>query len=273
MKVHVNGINLAYSDEGQGHPIVCLHAFPLNRHMWDPQVAEFKAQYRVITIDLRGHGESDAPLWRYTLEQFADDIKGLLDQLGIAKTTFVGLSMGGYILFALNKKYPALIHSMILADTRATADTPEAKEARLSMAQVAYRRGVSTIADLMLPKLLSPHSVEHRPDLRDQLRQFITGNEISGIIGDLMAMEERPDSTPFLQNFSFPTLVIVGEHDVASPPDEVKGMADQIPGAQFVLIPQAGHMSNMENPAAFNAAILNFLDSFSKEREGLRAEK
>ena len=261
MKARINDIDLAYSDEGQGPPVVFLHAFPLNRTMWEPQVAALSDRYRVVTIDLRGHGESDAPMWRYTLDQFADDVHGLLEHLGIARATFVGLSMGGYILFALYRKHPEPFQALVLADTRATADTPEAKAARFSMAQIAYRRGVSVIADLMLPKLLSPASCEHRTDLRDHLRGIITGNQVSGIVGDLMAMEERPDSTPLLPAISVPTLVIVGEEDLASPPEEVEAMAKQIPGATFVRISLAGHLSNMENPGAFNAALLSFLTS------------
>jgi len=261
MKIRINDINLAYSDEGQGPPVVFLHAFPLNRTMWAPQVAGLSDRHRIVTIDLRGHGESDAPMWRYTLDRFAEDVSGLLEYLDIAKATFVGLSMGGYILFALYRKSPALFHALVLADTRATADTPDAKAARFSMAQIAYRRGASAIAELMLPKLLSPAACEHRTDLREHVRTIITGNQVSGIVGDLMAMEERPDSTPLLSTISVPTLVLAGEEDLASPPEEVAGMANQIPGATFVRIPQAGHLSNMENPAAFNEAILNFLTS------------
>ena len=259
MKARINDIDLAYSDEGQGPPVVFLHAFPLNRTMWAPQVAGLSDRFRVITIDLRGHGESDAPMWRYTLDRFAEDVHGLLAHLGIGRATFVGLSMGGYILFALYRTHPELFQSLVLADTRATADTPDARAARFSMAQIAYRRGASVIADLMLPKLLSPAACEHRADLRDQLRTIITGNQVSGIAGDLMAMEERPDSTPLLRTISVPTLVIVGEEDLASPPEEVEGMAKQIPGSTFVRIPQAGHLSNLENPGAFNAALLSFL--------------
>ena len=196
MNAQINGINIAFSDEGQGQPIVFLHAFPLNRSMWDPQVEGLKSQFRIITIDLRGHGESEAPMWRYSLGQFAEDIKGLLEHLGISKAAFVGLSMGGYILFTLYRKYPSLFNALVLADTRATADTPEAKATRFSMAQIAYKRGSSTIAELMLPKLLGSTSLDHRQDLVEQLRHMITANEISGIVGDLMAMEERPDSTP-----------------------------------------------------------------------------
>ena len=155
----------------------------------------------------------------------------------------------------------------MLADTRATADTPEAKTARFSMAQIAYRRGAPAIADLMMPKLLSPASCEHRADLRDHVRSIIIGNQVTGIAGDLMAMEERPDSTPLLSTISVPTLVIVGDEDLASPPEEVDAMAQQIPGSTFVRIPEAGHLSNMENPAAFNAAILSFLTSVGKREE------
>ena len=261
MKARINDIDLAYSDEGQGPPVVFLHAFPLNRTTWAPQVADLSDRYRVVTIDLRGHGESDAPMWRYTLDVFAEDVHGLLAHLGIARATFAGLSMGGYILFALYRKYPALFQALVLADTRATTDTPDAKAARFSMAQIAYRRGASVIADLMLPKLLSPAACEHRADLRDHVRGIITGNQVSGIVGDLMAMEERPDSSPLLRTISVPTLVIAGDEDLASPPGEVKSMADQIPGSTFVRIPLAGHLSNMENPGAFNEALLSFLTS------------
>lgn len=273
MKVHVNGIDLAYSDEGQGHPIVFLHAFPLNRTMWAPQVEGLKDHYRIITIDLRGHGESDAPMWRYTFEQFADDIKGLLDHLSISHATCVGLSMGGYIFFALYKKYPHLIHSAVLADTRAEADTEKVKAARYSMAQIAYTRGATAIADLMLPKLLAPGSLETRKDIVDQLRQMISANQVSGIVGDLMAMEERPDSSPLLKEFRFPTLILVGEHDCASPPEEVKRMAQHIPGSHVALIPQAGHLSNLENPEAFNLALTQFLEDLPAVEEAMEAEQ
>ncbi|MEC4672664.1 MAG: alpha/beta fold hydrolase, partial [Nitrospirota bacterium] len=259
MKARINGIDLAYSDEGHGPPVIFLHAFPLNRTMWTPQVEALQSYYRVITIDLRGHGKSDAPMWRYSLEQFADDVIGLLQHLSITQATFVGLSMGGYILFAVYGKYAKYVQALVFADTRAQGDTPEGKAARFSMAQIAYKRGVTAIADLMLSKLLSPAALSTKADLINQLRAMITGNQVSGIIGDLMAMEERSDSTDLLQKITCPTLVLAGEDDVASPPAEVRFIADHITGAEFACIPQAGHMSNMENPEAFNAALGRFL--------------
>ena len=141
MQTHINGITLAYSDGGTGLPIVFLHAFPLNRTMWAQQEKALSLQFRVITIDLRGHGESDAPLWRYTLEQSADDVNALLDQLSIQQAIFVGLSMGGYILFAFYRKYAARVKGLILSDTRAQADTAEGKDGRFQMAQIADKQG------------------------------------------------------------------------------------------------------------------------------------
>ena len=230
MRTTINGITLAYTDTGRGLPIVFLHAFPLNRTMWAEQEASLSAQFRVITIDLRGHGESDAPLWRYRLDQAADDVRALLDHLSIPAALFVGLSMGGYILLAFYRKYAGRVTGMVLADTKAQADTPEGKAGRFQMAQVAYKQGPAAIADLMLPKLLSAETLRTRPEIVRRVRAMIEGNEVSGIAGDLMAMEERPDSTPFLEQIACPTQIIVGALDQATPPADARLMADRIPG-------------------------------------------
>ena len=173
MQTHVNGITLAYSDRGTGLPIVFLHAFPLNRTMWVEQEEALSLQFRVITIDMRGLGESDAPLWRYTLEETADDVNALLHQLSIQQAIFVGLSMGGYILFAFYRKYAARVKGLILADTKAQADTVEGKNGRFHMAQIAYTQGPSAIAGLMIPKLLASQTIQTRPDLVQRVRAMI----------------------------------------------------------------------------------------------------
>ena len=147
VKAHVNGIALAYDDKGTGLPLVFLHAFPLNRRMWTAQADALSSQFRVVTIDLRGHGELDAPLWHYPLDQIAEDIRVLLDQLSIQQAVFVGLSMGGYILFAFYRKYAARVKGLVLADTRAQADSAEGKQSRCQMAQVSYTQGSAAIAD------------------------------------------------------------------------------------------------------------------------------
>lgn len=264
MNARINGINLAYTDQGSGMPLVFLHAFPLNSAMWEPQVTALATRFRVVTPDLRGHGESDAPLWRYTMDQFADDVKGLLDHLSITRAVLIGLSMGGYILFACQRKYPERITALVLADTRAQADTEEGKMNRFALAQVAYREGAGAVAEAMLPRLLSPASLQGRPDLVAQVRSIIMRNQVSGIAGDLMAMADRPDSVPILKQIACPTLVIVGEADQATPPADARLMAEAIPGARLDMIPAAGHLANLEQPEAFNRAVRSFLETIKE---------
>lgn len=255
MQATINGVTLAYSDTGSGLPIVFLHAFPLNRTMWAQQEAALSSRHRVVTIDLRGHGESDAPLWHYHLDQAADDVRALLDHLSIERALFVGLSMGGYILLAFHRRYADRVQGMVLADTKAQADTPEGKAGRFQMAQIAYKQGPSAIADLMIPKLLSPATIQTRPELVQRVRTMIEGNQISGIAGDLMAMEERPDSVPYLKQIACPTTVIVGELDRATPPADAQLMAGLIPGAALAVIPNAAHLANLEQPDAFTTIV------------------
>ena len=222
------------------------------------------SQFRIITIDLRGHGESDAPLWHYTLEQSADDVRSLLDHLKIQRALFVGLSMGGYILFAFYRKYAARVKGLILADTRAQADTVEGIEGRFQMAQIAHKRGPAAIADIMVPKLLSPATIQTKPDLVQQVRAMIESTQISGIAGDLMAMAERPDSVPLLRQITSPTQIIVGELDQATPPSDAKLLAEQIPHACLTIIPKAAHLANLEQPEAFNQIVSTFALNLKK---------
>lgn len=258
MLAQVNGMTLAFNDQGTGFPLVFLHAFPLNRSMWVDQEKTLSSRFRVVTIDLRGHGESDAPLWHYSLDQAADDVCGLLDHLSIRQAILVGLSMGGYLAFAFYRKYAERVNGLILADTRAQADTEDGKRARFEMAQIAYKQGPSAIADIMIPKLLSPATIETRPELVQRVRTMIEGNQVSGIAGDLMAMAERPDSIPFLQQIRCPTQIIVGELDGPTPPADARLMAERIPHACLAVIPGAGHLSNLEQPEVFNEAIRSF---------------
>jgi len=264
VQTKINGITIAYSDRGTGLPIIFLHAFPLNRSMWAQQEDALCSQFRIITIDLRGHGDSDAPLWHYTLEQSADDVCALLDRLSIQQAIFTGLSMGGYILFAFYRKYAARVKGLILADTKAQADTEEGKNGRFQLAQIAYKKGPSAIADVMIPKLLSPATVQTNLDLVHQVRGMIEGNQISGIAGDLMAMADRPDSVPLLSQITCPTQLIVGELDQATPPSDARLMADHIPQARLAIIPNAAHLSNLEQPETFNQIVGSFASDLGK---------
>lgn len=253
----VNGIRLGYTDRGAGLPLVFLHAFPLNRTMWTDQEA-LSSRFRIITVDLRGHGESDAPAWRYSLEQYAADVRQLLGLLGVSRAVFVGLSMGGYLEFALYRNCPDLIRGLVFADTRAEADGPEQVKWRFDLAQRTAAVGPSAVIDDMLPKLLSPGAYQRRPDLVERVKSIQAAAPVHGIVGDLMAMAERPDSTALLGSIAVPTLVIVGQEDVLTPPADAERIAHGIPGARLVTIPDAGHLSNMEQPDQFNRALAEF---------------
>lgn len=261
MHAQVNGITLAYTDQGQGLPLVFVHAFPLSRAMWEPQVQALAGRFRVITLDLRGHGQSDAPLWVSTMEQFADDLAGLLDHLGIRQAVFAGLSMGGYVLFAFYRNYAERVKALILAGTRAQADTAEGRAGRFALSQTAYRNGAAAVAEAMLPRLLSPASLQDRPDLVRRVRATIMSTPVSGIAGDLMGMAQRPDSVPGLSRIACPTLILVGELDVATPVADARLMAEGIPGARLEIIPGAAHLANLEQPEAFNQTVMFFLET------------
>jgi len=263
MLAKINGINLAYTDQSRGAPVVLLHAFPQSRAMWAPQVDALSKTHRILAPDFRGFGESDAPLGHYALDQFADDVAGLLDHLAITQAVFVGLSMGGYTLFAFYRKHAARVTGLVLADTKAQADTEEGRAGRFAMAQTAQANGAGAVADIMLPKLLSPVALQTKPDLVQRVRATIEQTQVSGIAGALMAMAKRPDSVPLLSQIACPTLVITGELDGPTPPADGKLMAETIPGARLEIIPRAGHLSNLEQPEAFNRALLDFLKRIS----------
>jgi pimeloyl-ACP methyl ester carboxylesterase len=209
-------------------------------------------------MDLRGHGESDAPLWRFSLEQYADDVAGLLDHLAIPQAVLVGLSLGGYVGFAFYRKYADRVRALVLADTRAQADSEEARTGRFTLAQMAFRKGPGAVADIMLPKLLGATSLKTRSDLAARVRRIIEANDISGIIVDSMAMADRPDSLSLLPRITCPALVIVGDQDQTTPPAEAEVIAQGIPGAKLAVIVGAAHLSNLEQPEQFNAIVGEF---------------
>lgn len=261
MKTKINGIQLAYTDEGRGTPIVFLHAFPLSRAMWEPQVRALSGRFRVITVDLRGHGESEAQLWNFPLSQYADDVHDLLDHLQIPQAVLVGLSMGGYVLFTFYRQYAHQARALILADTRAQADTDEGRQGRRGLAQAAFTQGHAPVIDTMLPKLLSQESRAGRPDLVARVTEMIKSTPISGIVVDCMAMADRPDFLPLLRDIACPTLVMVGDKDQATPPADSRTIADGVKGAQLKVIRGAAHLTNLEQPEEFNRAVTEFVGS------------
>jgi pimeloyl-ACP methyl ester carboxylesterase len=263
--VDVNGVQLAYSDTGSGDAVALLvHGFPLNRSMWDPQRGRLRAAgYRVIAPDLRGFGASEAgPPGPLTMEQHADDLAGLLSALGVTEpVVYVGLSMGGYVGFAFWKRHRARVRALVLADTRAAADTPAGLLDREAMIRGAETEGTPRVAiEQMRPKLFSPllppgSPVEHR------VVGMMASTPAATVADAARGLAQRGASFDVLPTISVPTLVLVGEFDQLTPPADSAAIAAGIPGARLVTIDGAGHMANLEHPDAFNDALLGFLGS------------
>jgi 3-oxoadipate enol-lactonase len=262
---HIGSRTIAYLDSAPGdsslRTYVLLHAFPLGANQWEPQMRSIPAGWRLITPDLRGFGgstELDSPS-SVAIADYADDVADLMDELSISRAVIGGLSMGGYAALALLQGKPQLIEALVLADTRATADSPEARANRRNMLALVDREGPSGVAREMMPKLLGKTTRELNPAAEAQVRRLIKQQSPVAIRGAIQRMMHRPDSTALLPAVSVPTLVIVGEEDELTPPDDSRRMAEAVPGAVLVTIPAAGHLSNMEQPDAFNAALNGFL--------------
>jgi 3-oxoadipate enol-lactonase len=262
------GFSMAYSEAGNGLPLVFVHGYPLNRQMWQPQLAGLADVAHVIAPDLRGHGDSQSIPGPYSVDLFADDLVAFLDALGIhQKIVLCGLSMGGYIVFAFHRKYATRLAGLILTATRAAADTPQARQGRDQSAELARQQGVTAIVDSMLPKLLSPAAFQTHPDLVEQVRQVMAATSLEAVLGDLAALKERPDSTSTLAEIRVPTLLLPGANDQIIPLSEAQAMHAVIQGSQLQVISASGHLPNLENPATFNAAIRTFLQNLnSKEK-------
>ncbi len=256
----INGVEINYRDEGAGKPIVFLHAFPLNQCMWDEQVAYFSAHHRVVTFDWRGFGNSELGSDSLTLETFADDLASLLNELTIEQAIICGLSMGGYAAFSFYRKYAPRVAALILADTRPGTDTEEGKKARIEMAALVRQLGPTALLEKLIPRLLGPTTRQTKPEVVARVQKMIAENQTEGIARALLCMAERPDSTRLLSQIESPTLIIAGSEDELTPPAEAEEMRDGIPHASLEVIYQAGHLSNLEQPDAFNKAVANFLE-------------
>jgi len=256
----VRGIELAYEVSGAGTPVVLLHGFPFNRTLWREQVEALGERYRVVTLDLRGHGETTATRDAATMEEMAEDVAALLDELGVtARVVLGGLSMGGYVALAFARLFPERTRALVLADTRAQADTDEARAAREETALRALDEGMHTIADAMLPKLLAPATLAARPEIVARVREMIMNTDSQGAASALRGMAVRRDQTNFLREINCPALIIVGSLDSITPTADAELMHREIRGSRLEIIEGAGHVSNIERPAEFNRALEKFL--------------
>jgi pimeloyl-ACP methyl ester carboxylesterase len=256
----VNGVTLSYDERGpEGAPaLVLLHGFPLDRRVWEAQLADLSRDVRVIAPDLRGFGKSKFA-GEFTLEELADDVHALLADIDARPAVIGGLSMGGYVALAHAKKYPTDFRGLVLIDTKAEGDTTEGKQGRDKMIALVREKGSTAVADQMMPKMLAPDADKHRPDVARQLRSIMEACPPLTIAHALAAMRDRPDRVCDLPSIPVPTLIVVGEHDAITPPAQAQAMAKGIPNAQLVTVRGSGHMSPMEQPQQVNDALRKFV--------------
>ena len=240
--------------------LVLLHGFPLNARMWERQLALSERGWRVIAPHFRGFdgGSGDPPA--ASVDDYAGDVVDLLDALHVHEAVVGGLSMGGYVAFALLRYASRYVRGLILADTKATADTPEGVEGRKRMIELVGQKGPAAVADEMLPKLLGETTRRTRPAVVDRVRSLATSSSAEAIGGALRALMTRPDSTAQLSGIHVPTLIVVGDEDTVTPPSAAAEMHSAIAGSELVTIAEAGHLTNLEQPDAFDAAMAHFLD-------------
>ena len=256
----VRGIEMVYDDAGCGAPVIFLHGFPFNRSMWREQAEALRASHRVVAPDLRGHGETTVVSEPATMEEMAEDVAALLDELNIVRAIVCGLSMGGYVALAFFRRYSGRVRALVLADTRPQADTDEGRRAREETAQRALKDGMEPIAGAMLPKLLSVETRERRPDVVERVRAMMLGTRPAGAAAALRGMALRRDQTDLLPLIGVPTLVVVGSEDAITTPSDAEAMHEKIEGSRLLRIEGAGHVSNVERPAEFNRALVDFLN-------------
>ena len=262
MLIQVRNSQFNIEDRGSGSPILLIHGFPLNLEMWRSQIDAFSNQYRVIAFDLRGFGHSPPTPGPYSMELLADDCAAVLAELGIPGPAVIcGLSMGGYISFALYRRQPQLFSALILAATRAGADSNQARANRDKAIQNTIEHGPQPVIDSMLKILLAPNNYLAKPDLVEALEKILSVSTPVGMVAALEGMKTRPDSTPILNQIKVPTLIFQGADDQIIAAGEAEILDSEIPDSKLVMVPDAGHMLNMEQPEIFNHEVARFLDS------------
>jgi pimeloyl-ACP methyl ester carboxylesterase len=254
--------SLRYIESGSesGRVLLLLHAFPLSADQWLPQVHRVPPGWRFIAPDLRGFRGTgaafeDPGLAGLSIDDYADDVVALLAHLEIDRAVLGGVSMGGYVAFGVLRRAPGRVAGLLLSNTRATPDSDEGRKGRDRMIELVREHGAAGVAEQMLPKLLGETTKQHQPDLVQAVRRLILMNSVEGIAAGLGALRDRPDSTPLLSTIDFPTLIVAGAEDTIIPVPEIEAMHRAIPGSSFVVLPRAGHLSNLEDTFGWRKAL------------------
>lgn len=254
------GSSMNFVDTGKkgGLAVVLIHAFPLNQSMWDAQVEALKGDFRVITFDVRGLGKSPYK-GPYTLEFVVDDLFELLDKRKISKSVICGLSMGGYVALRALERDPNRLVAAVLADTRSEPDSDKSKLGRYTAIKTINTSGLPALVDEFLKKSIASGIQSQDPKVMERAKKMALANTAEGVSAALLAITSRTDTTENLNRINIPTLVMQGEFDSVVPMDAARKLHQSIPGSEFFIVPKAGHLSNLENPEAFNNGLTAFL--------------
>jgi pimeloyl-ACP methyl ester carboxylesterase len=266
MIARLPGVWLGYDDSGRGTPLLLLHGFPHDRSIWGPVRSALAGRARCIAPDLRGFGESTTH-GPFSMDQYADDLVALLDRLQLPSVVVAGLSMGGYVAFALWRRHPARVRALVLCDTRADADDEAGRRRRDDLVTVVRREGARAIAERMLPGMVGATTRARRPEVVQLLQAVMTRQPVAGIAGALHAMRDRPDSRATLETISVPVLVLVGEEDALTPVRDAEALAAALPAAARVrleIVAEAGHVACLERPSATTHALADFLATLDR---------
>ena len=258
MIVHTRSGVVGYDDHGTGPPLLLLHGFPHDRTLWAPQFADPSLGVRCIAPDLPGFGES-GPADEANLDCWADWVAAFLDSIELERVIVGGLSMGGYLAFALWRRHPHRVNALVLADTRAGADSEDGRAKRRDMQSLARAEGAGAVADRMITGMVGKTTRAERPAVVAALDAMMRRATAPAISDALDALMDRPDSTPTLGTITVPTLVLCGEEDALTPVAESEALHAAIAGSTLGIIPRAGHASNIEDPAAFDGLLSRFL--------------
>ncbi|MCL5031193.1 MAG: alpha/beta hydrolase [Bacteroidetes bacterium] len=239
-------------------PIVFIHGFPYDHNMWDKQISFLQNSYFCISYDIRGLGNSPAGDGQFTMESFVDDLEEIIDELKLDKPVLCGLSMGGYIVLRAVERIEGQLGGLILCDTKSEADTNEVKLKRAAGIKKINDEGVQKFVEDFVPTCFTEESIRSLTEYKETLARSLKSDPI-GVKGCLLAMQGRTDTTSYLSKIKIPALVLCGEEDKLSPPSSMKSMSEKINSAEFVVIPDAAHMTQIENPEAVNKAFLSFL--------------
>jgi pimeloyl-ACP methyl ester carboxylesterase len=250
---------LETGDHDSPHVVIVVHAFPVGVRMWEPVV--LPSGWRGLAPALPGFDGAELPGDGSNIDDYGRAVLAFMDHLGIDNAVLGGVSMGGYVTFALWRLARLRWRGLFLADTRAGADSEQGRAVRRKLLAVVKERGTRGVADEMLPKLLGATTRQRQPLLVEHVRRLIERQTGDGIAAAIVRLRDRPDSTPLLPGIGVPTLVVVGDEDTVTPPAESEQMRAQLEDGRLARIPEAGHLSCMERPEAFNAALADLLSA------------